>query len=321
MALHGTRLAEALASLDLITGNTTEQCTDVITGFCEIKSLSEHLNTGNDNCSGIIGNTDDLDGIVELEGSSLDTARCNGTTSGDGEDILNRHQERLVVITNRIRDVGINRIHQLHDLVAPRAVRILKSLQSGAADDRGIIARESVLVQKVTDLHFDKLEQLIVIDHIALVQEHNDVRNTDLTCKKNVLSGLCHDTIGRCDNEDSAVHLCCAGDHVLDIVSMSGAVNMSVMSLLGLILDVRGVDCDSSCSLFRSLIDLIECDSLIVAAKSLGKDKGDCSGKSGLAVVNMADRADIYMGLGPVKMLFCHFTILLRNNSSLQTGP
>ena len=36
-----------------------------------------------------------------------------------------------------------------------------------------------------------------------------------------------------------AAHLCCACDHILDIVGMARAVNMSVMPLLCLILNCR----------------------------------------------------------------------------------
>jgi len=51
---------------------------------------------------------------------------------------------------------------------------------------------------------------------------------------------------------------------------MAGAVNVSIVSLLGLILNVSGRDRDTTLSLLRSLIDLIESLER-VARNSLGK--------------------------------------------------
>ena len=47
--------------------------------------------------------------------------------------------------------------------------------------DNGDRVGEVVVGQKVTDFHFDEFEKFFVVDHVALVQEHDDVRNTDLT--------------------------------------------------------------------------------------------------------------------------------------------
>ena len=40
---------------------------------------------------------------------------------------------------------------------------------------------------------------------------------------------------------------------------------------------------------------------------------GDSGGQSGLAVVDVADGANVDVGLGAVKHLLCHFDILLSN--------
>ena len=70
--------------------------------------------------------------------------------------------------------------------------------------------------------------------------------------------GLGHRAVGSSDNEDRAVHLSSTGDHVLYVVSMSGAVNVSLVSLVGLVLNVCGGDGDSTLSLLGSLIDVLE---------------------------------------------------------------
>jgi hypothetical protein len=42
-------------------------------------------------------------------------------------------------------------------------------------DDGGVVAREVVLVEEFAHFHFDEFEQFGVVDHVALVQEHDDV--------------------------------------------------------------------------------------------------------------------------------------------------
>ena len=44
-----------------------------------------------------------------------------------------------------------------------------------AADDRDVVAGELVLGEQLADLHLDEVEQLRVVDHVDLVQEHDDV--------------------------------------------------------------------------------------------------------------------------------------------------
>ena len=72
------------------------------------------------------------------------------------------------------------------------------------------------------------------------------VGHANLTGEQDVLTGLGHGTIGSSNDQDSAVHLSSTGDHVLDIVSMARAVNVGVVTLLGLILNVSGVDRDTT---------------------------------------------------------------------------
>ena len=52
--------------------------------------------------------TNDLDVGVDRELTTLDTAGNHGATAGDGEDIFDRHQERLVQIVSRGRDVLVD---------------------------------------------------------------------------------------------------------------------------------------------------------------------------------------------------------------------
>ena len=73
-----------------------------------------------------------------------------------------------------------------------------------------------------------------------------------------MLPRLRHRPFRRGDDEDGAVHLGGAGDHVLDIVGMAGAVDVSVVALLGLVLDVLDLDGDATRALFRRIVDAPE---------------------------------------------------------------
>ncbi len=313
VAGNGAGFCNNLALLDISSVDTTKKDTDVITSLSEVKQLVEHLKTCSNGGLNVIGDTKDLNRLVQLQSTTLYTSGSNGSTTGDGEYILNRHQERLIVITNRSRDMLINDVEQLHDLVAPRTIRILKSLQSRTTNDRGIT--ESVLVKELGNFHLNQLDQLIIINHIALVQEHNHSRNADLTCKENVLTGLSHNTIGSSYNKDSAIHLCGSGDHVLYIVSMSRAVNVCIVTGLGLILNVSGIDSDTTLSLFRCFIDIGKVyDLVLIGRLSCSQYLGDSCGKSGFAMVYMSNGTNVAVRFGSVKFLFCHC-----NTSSLKS--
>ena len=124
-----------------------------------------------------------------------------------------------------------------------------------------------------------------------------------------MLTGLGHGTIGSSNDQDSAVHLSSTGDHVLDVVSMARAVNVGVVTLLGVVLNVSGVDRDTTSLLLGSLVDAGVIHEVGVALQS--QVLGDGGSQSGLAVVNVTDGADVHMRLRTVELcLFSHWNIL-----------
>src|SRR5262245_31310191 len=60
------------------------------------------------------------------------------------------------------------------------------------------------------------------------------------------------------DDEDRAVDLRRAADHVLHVVGMAGHVDVRVVPALGLVLDVRQVDGDAALALLGGLVDPVE---------------------------------------------------------------
>ena len=157
VALNGAGFAQTLTSLDLSSLNATQQSADVVACTSLVKQLTEHLDTGNNGLANVLMDTDDLNFVVQVQSTTLNSTGSNSTTAGDGEHVLNGHQERLVGVTYGIGNIAVNCSHQLQNLVAPLAGRIFQSLQSGTLNDRGVVARELVLVQQLADLHLNQL--------------------------------------------------------------------------------------------------------------------------------------------------------------------
>src|SRR5699024_5251284 len=64
------------------------------------------------------------------------------------------------------------------------------------------------------------------------------VLDANLLGQRQMFPGLWHGAVGGCDHQDGALHLVGAGDHVLDVVRVTGTVHVRVVPLLGLVLDV-----------------------------------------------------------------------------------
>jgi hypothetical protein len=73
----------------------------------------------------------------------------------------------------------------------------LERLERRARDERDVVAREVVLGEQLADLDLDELEELLVVDHVGLVEEHDDVRHADLAGEQDVLARLGHRAVGR----------------------------------------------------------------------------------------------------------------------------
>ena len=301
----GSWLGKDLTTFDLVMGDTTEKGTNVVAALSELKDLAEHFETGDD---GLLGwtDTDDFGFVVELDDTTLDTAGNDGATARDGHDVFDREKEWLVVIADWIDDVGIEGIHELKDGLGCWIIERggFASFEGGTTDDWEIIPWEVILGEEVTDIHFNEVDKFWVIDHIALVEEDDDLRNANLAGKKDVFAGLWHDTIGGGDDEDSSIHLRSAGDHVLDVVSVPRAVDVSIVTVLGLVFDVGGVDGNTTGSFFWGGID-----SAIrhVFGETLhSKNVGNTRGEGGLSVVDVADSTNVNVGKITVKFFFCH---------------
>ena len=108
------RCGQNLPAFDLLALNAAQQGADIIAGLTFVKKFPEHLNTGTGGL-GSRSDTDYLNLIANMNHAALNPAGGNSTTSGDGEYIFHRHQKRLIDIAFRLRDIGVDGIHQLPD--------------------------------------------------------------------------------------------------------------------------------------------------------------------------------------------------------------
>ena len=124
-----------------------------------------------------------------------------------------------------------------------------------------------------------------------------------------MLPRLGHRAVRRGHHQDRSVHLGGAGDHVLHIVRVTWAVDVRVVAVLGLILNVRGIDGDAARFFFRGVVDVLI--GLLLRAGCFGQNHRDCCRQRRLAVVNMANRANVHVRLVTLKLLLGHLAILL----------
>ena len=86
---------------------------------------------------------------------------------------------------------------------------------------------------------------------------------------------------------------------------------MSVVTLLGLVLDVRDINGNTAFLLFWSLIDLAEIIFLVQIRVLVVQNLGDCCSQGSLTVINVADGADVDMRLSAYVLgLLCHYVLL-----------
>src|SRR5262249_52896799 len=90
---------------------------------------------------------DDLDFVADLAAPALDAAGADGAAALDRENVLDAHQERLLLLALRRGDVAVQGREQIVDTLAGRVVLAgtLHGRQGAAADDRDLVAGELVL--------------------------------------------------------------------------------------------------------------------------------------------------------------------------------
>ena len=145
--------------------------------------------------------------------------------------------------------------------------------------------------EQFAHLEFHQLQQLRIVDQIHLVQKHNDPGNARLPCQVDLLPGLGHGTVGCGNHQDGPVHLHRAGDHALDAVGVTRAVEVGVVPVFGLIFDVRDGDGKTGLFCFCGFVELAERNAFGQAL--VRQHFGDGCGQGGFAVARLPEGSDI----------------------------
>ena len=253
---------------------------------------------------------DDFDFVADLDGAAFDAAGADGAAALDREDVFDGHEEGLVGFAHGLGDVGIEGFDELHDALDGLGVgRVLEGGDGRAADDGDFIAGELVLGEQFADFEFDEVEQFGIVDEVDLVEEDDDARDVDLAGQEHVFAGLGHGAVGGGDDEDAAVHLGGAGDHVLDEVGVAGAVDVGIVARRGFIFDVRDGDGDDLGGVAAALL-FGSVGHRVVGHRGGqalgGQHRGDGRGEGGLAMVDVTDGADVHVRLLTFKYALCH---------------
>src|SRR5665811_2161635 len=109
-----------------------------------------------------------------------DATGDDGATTSDREDVLDGHEERLVGLAQGLRNVVVHRIHELKDRLRPLGVTVHRR-EGSDPNHRATVAVELLRAEELTDLHLDELDELLVVDHVALVEGDHDRRPVSYT--------------------------------------------------------------------------------------------------------------------------------------------
>ena len=235
--LNLSGVSEHHTTLDFILIYTTEEETYVITSFTLIEKLAEHFHTRNNSLLTFCTETDHLNFVIHVNNTSFDTTCSYSTTTCNREHVFYRHKEWFIHITRRQRNPSIYSFHKFHNLSNPRRISI-ESTKSRTTDDRSIIAIVVIETEKLTHIHFYEFKHFLVFNEVTLVQEHNDTRNVYLTSKKHMLTSLGHRTISSSNYDDSTVHLSSTRYHVLNVVGVTRAVYVCIVTISCFVLNV-----------------------------------------------------------------------------------
>src|SRR5690606_12468740 len=297
-------------ALNFFTSGAAQQNTGVVACFRRIQFLVEHLDARDDGLDGFVTQTDDLDFITLLQSAALDTTSHHRTTTLDREHVLDWHQERLVLVTNRGRNPVVHCIHQFQDRLVFRRVDVvavrLIGCESRPTHDGGLLG-EAVASQQFTQFQFNQSEQFRVVKLVNLVQEDHHRRNFYLTSQKHVLAGLRHRTIRGAHNQNRAVHLRRTREHVLDVVTVTGAVYVREVANFGLIFHVADVDRDTTRFFLRRVIDVRIRHALCFPSQR--QHFRDSSRQGRFTMVYVTNRADIDVRLAARKFSFTHYLV------------
>src|SRR5439155_18141862 len=108
-------LRKHLPALDLLALRSAKEAAHVVACLAIVEQLAEHLDSGDDRLRRFGMNADELDLVADVDLPLLDSPGCDSAAAGDRENVLDRHQERLVEVALGLRDVIVERVGELED--------------------------------------------------------------------------------------------------------------------------------------------------------------------------------------------------------------
>src|SRR5262245_49853597 len=227
----------------------------------------------------------------------------------DRENVLDRHQKRLVHRPRRRRNVTVHRLHQLPDALRRRRIlRLLHRPQRTPPHHRDLVPRKLILLQQLPHLQLHQIQNLRVVHHVALVHEHHQTRHIHLPRQQHVLPRLRHRPIIRRHHEDRPVHLRRPRDHVLDVVRVPRTIDVRIVPVRRLVLHVAHRNRDPPLPLLRRIVDRPKIPHRHPAVLRL-QHLRDRTRQRRLAVINVPDRPDVHVRLRPIKLLLGHDSV------------
>ena len=121
-----------------------------------------------------------------------------------------------------------------------------------------------------------------------------------------MLLRLRHDAVSSGDHEDGAIHLGGTGDHILDEVGVARAVNVGVVTVDGLVLNVRGSDGHGLGGVTHGTTLGDFRVGLVLSQAATGLDCHNGSGGGRFTMVNVTDGTDVDVRLCAIELLFGH---------------
>ena len=245
------RLGQHLAALDFFTLGAAQQDADVVASLTLVEQLAEHFDAGAGGLDGGL-DADDFDFFADLDDTALDATGDDGATTRDREDVFDRASGRACRWRARRRDVAVQGIGQGEDRrFADFGLVAFEGLEGRALDDGDVVAREVVLGEssRTSISTSSSSSASSTMSHLFRIDD--DERHANLAGQQDVLAGLRHGAVSGRADQDGAVHLGGTGDHVLDVVGVTRAVNVRVVAVGGFVFDVGGVDGDAARLFFR----------------------------------------------------------------------
>ena len=154
-----------VTAMDFIVTHSTQQTANAVTGSTFIEDTVVSFDAGANRAARFVRETNDLQVVAHPDNALLDRSCDNRTSAVDREHVLDRHEEWLVDVTFRIRNVHVECIQQFVD--APHVIRICRvvvSQHGRTTNERSCLAVETVSCEQLTRFHFDEFNQFDVFD-------------------------------------------------------------------------------------------------------------------------------------------------------------